>query len=511
MTEITWQTDLDVIVVGYGAAGAVAAISAHDAGARVAILERQESETPVSNSLMSGGLFICPNNIQRAIQYMEALYKINASEYWTDLPIIRKWAEYTFENCSWLKKMGVEPELHRRGAQHKFPGQEAIDIYRVPGMGPGLMRLLYGQVKQRGIPVIRGIRATNLLLNHNGDVVGVKALEKRDNEKLLEIRAKRAVILASGGFEFNEQLKLQFLRVYPFYFDAAPWNTGDGIKMACEAGAQLWHMNCCAGAFTLKIPGDAGGALPVFGGKHWISPADAAYLSNDGGWQSRHQSDKTPVAGYVLTDRSGRRYANENVSSHTFSYELGLFDSHKLIYPRVPTYWIMDQKRIDDGPLARPRKTQAQSIQGMYRWSSDNSEEIKNGYIKQAKTIRELAAVLGLPPETLESTVNTYNGYCAGEHDNEFDREAMTLIPLVNPPYYAIELWPGGLNTQGGPRRNENAQVLRIDGTAIPHLYSNGELGSMYGMIYPGSGGNLAECFAFGRIAGENAAACKPI
>jgi len=84
------------------------------------------------------------------------------------------------------------------------------------------------------------------------------------------------------------------------------------------------------------------------------------------------------------------------------------------------------------------------------------------------------------------------------------------LVSLENPPYCAVDLWPGGPNTQGGPRRNSTAQVLRAGGTAIPRLYSAGELGSIYGMLYPMGGGNLAECIIFGRIAGEQVSKEKP-
>ncbi|MFC1987598.1 FAD-binding protein, partial [Chloroflexota bacterium] len=73
----------------------------------------------------------------------------------------------------------------------------------------------------------------------------------------------------------------------------------------------------------------------------------------------------------------------------------------------------------------------------------------------------------------------------------------------------AIKLWPGGVNTQGGPKRNARGQVVRADNTPVPRLYSAGELGSVFGMLYPG-GGNIAECIAFGRISGANAAAEKP-
>ena len=79
------------------------------------------------------------------------------------------------------------------------------------------------------------------------------------------------------------------------------------------------------------------------------------------------------------------------------------------------------------------------------------------------------------------------------------------MAPLATPPFYAMELTPAFVNTQGGPRRNQNAEVIGVDGDPIQRLYSAGELGSIYSFLYQG-GGNIGECFAFGRIAGRNAA-----
>ena len=83
------------------------------------------------------------------------------------------------------------------------------------------------------------------------------------------------------------------------------------------------------------------------------------------------------------------------------------------------------------------------------------------------------------------------------------------LVPIVAPPFYAIELSPSMLNTQGGPRRNGSGQVVRPDGSPVPRLYSAGELGSIYSYLYQGTG-NIGECLAFGRISGRNAAAEHP-
>jgi succinate dehydrogenase/fumarate reductase flavoprotein subunit len=143
-----------------------------------------------------------------------------------------------------------------------------------------------------------------------------------------------------------------------------------------------------------------------------------------------------------------------------------------------------------------------------YVWSQDNSVELERGWIDAGDTTRDLAATLGMDPDTLGKTISTYNGYCARGHDSDFGRHAGDLTALDAPPFYAIRMWPGGMNTQGGAKRNEKAQVLNVDGDPIPGLYSAGEFGSIFGMLYAG-GGNLSECLAFGRIAGENAASRK--
>ncbi|MFC1820854.1 FAD-dependent oxidoreductase [Thermodesulfobacteriota bacterium] len=506
-----WHWEADVVVIGYGAAGAAAAITAHDGGAQIIILEKQDARTPITTSLMSGGLFICPTDIQEACRYMEALYKVSEDLYWTEPDIIRVWADYTAENKKWFESMGGKTELYRRGGQHRLPGVESIDVYRARGIGSGMMRVLYDQVTARGIQVMHGMSATGLLMNSNGEVIGVKAKQCIDEGKEIDVHTRRAVILATGGFEFDEQMKLQYLRVYPSYFTATPANTGDGIRMALGVGAQLWHMNCVAAGFVMKFPELPTGLSPVFGGKHWRSTGSSA-LPGFGaiGWQAQHANLFSAIAGYIVVDRSGKRYTDENFKPHSLYYELMWFDSQRMLYPRVPSYWVFDQRRMDDGPLVRRTSGPAGPAR-FYKWSSDNSEELERGWIRRGDTIQELALRLDIKPQTLAETVTNYNLYCEHGEDVECNREPSTLTPLATPPYYAVELWPGGMNTQGGPRRDRKAQVLRADGAPIPRLYSAGELGSIYGMLYPSGGGNLAECFAFGRIAGENASGHHPL
>ncbi len=505
-----WDLEADVVVIGFGAAGAVAAITAHDAGARVIILEKQEGQIPLTTSFMAGGIIICPSDIEGAKCYMESLYKLSEDLYWTDPDIIQVWAQYTVENKKWFESMGGVLDFHRHGGQHKIPGAEAIDSYRVRGIGPGMMRVLYDQVNVRGIRVKYHTSANRLLLNSKYEVVGVQAKEQTDEDRMANVQARRAVILATGGFEFDEQMKLQYLRVYPSYFTASPANTGDGIRMALGIGAQLWHMNCVAAGFVMKFPEVPTGLAPALGGKNWATPGGSALPSfGDIGREAQHANQISGIAGYMIVDRYGKRYTNENFKGHSVYYELTWFDSQGLFYPRVPSYWIFDQKRAEDGPLVR-RTSGPAGPAHIYKWSVDNTEEIEKGWIKRGDSIKELALKLNIDPQALIATVNHYNLYSRDGVDEDFGRDPATLIPLTTPPYYAVELWPGGPNTQGGPRRNSKAQVLRADGSPIPRLYSAGELGSIYGMLYPGGGGNLAECIAFGRIAGENASEHPP-
>ena len=104
----------------------------------------------------------------------------------------------------------------------------------------------------------------------------------------------------------------------------------------------------------------------------------------------------------------------------------------------------------------------------------------------------------------VEETVDRWNAHCAARKDADFGR-TRNLLPITAAPFYAIELSPTLLNTQGGPRRNEKGQILQPNGRLIPRLYSAGELGSIHSFLYQGAG-NLGECMAFGRIAGRNAA-----
>ena len=521
-----WTEEADVVIVGYGGAGAITAINAHDAGARVLIIEKQPSDTPTQtrhtpNTRMSGGAWFSPTDLEKAMLYLEGMAKIaNETLDAERKEIISTFAQYLVDNPQWLRSIGIDPgplremtptlrEEINTGRRppidgegisgitladfRELAGADCTSIYIAKSSagyrnGAALFKAFTDAVATRGIEMMWETSAEHLV-TEDGEVRGIIA---RRQGKTLAIKARQAVVLTCGGFEFNQWMKENYLRVNPVHFYGNPGNTGDGINMTIEIGAALWHMNNASWRVTMKFPD-----FPI------------AFATQ------RHETAS------IFVDKRGRRFTNERFKVHAFGYELTNYDGYALCYPRVPCYWIFDEKRRALAPLAsyhgacNPPGGIIGDIH--YIWSEDNQKEIDRGWIIKANTIEELASkILADPdnnglmsPSVLRETVKQYNEYCHKGEDLDFHKAEHWLQPLEDPPYYAAKLWPGGPNTQGGPKRNTRAQILRTDNTPIPRLYSAGELGSVWGMIYQG-GGNIAECIAFGRIAGANAAAEKP-
>jgi len=256
-------------------------------------------------------------------------------------------------------------------------------------------------------------------------------------------------------------------------------NTGDGIRMAADIGADFWHMNAVAATFGYKTPD-----FP-FGFMHLM-----------------------PAAGFIYVDQAAKRFMDEPGTDPHFTWATtSTIDTKTLLRPRIPAYVLFDEDTRTRGPIAALGHGKASDA---YQWSADNSVEIKKGWITAADTVADLAAKLQLRPDQLQATVAHYNMQCVGGYDQEFGSAPHSLVPLGRPPYYAAELWPCLFNTQGGPKRNARAEILDVWGQPIQHLYGAGELGSMWHRNYPGAG-NISEALAYGRIAGRNAAAAQPV
>jgi succinate dehydrogenase/fumarate reductase flavoprotein subunit len=480
-----WDKEADVVVVGYGGAGAATAMTAHDEGAEVLIIEKQTEENHTSNTQMCAGVFVSPSSKEEAIAYMSVASLVNVDMPESqDLPddVIDVWAEYMSQNKQWFEDMGVENfnVFADQGRDPDWPGNDAIKAYQLmkedgsPGVGNYFFDFLAEQVDAREIEVMWGTPGKHLITNTEGEVVGVVA-EGPDGE--INIKAKKAVVLTTGGFEFDEDANKTYLPTYPMVFYGNPDNTGDGIRMAQEVGADLWHMTVLGGGFKVKFP-DFPTAFGIAMG----------------------------TGSYVVTNKYGERFKAENaLGGYSGYWNAVVYDTVEYTWPRIPSYWIFDEELRTAGPIVYTFFGAAGPV-GMYEWSSDNSKEIENGWIIKADTIAELAEKLEMDPEVLEAEITQFNEYAETGEDAEFGRPADHMAPLSTPPFYAVKLWPGLNNTFGGPRRDATAHIVDVNGDPIPRLYSAGELGSIY-VQYPQGGANVGECVAFGRIAGENAAA----
>ncbi|MBI2934505.1 MAG: FAD-dependent oxidoreductase [Chloroflexi bacterium] len=471
--------ETDVLVVGYGGAGATAAITAHDHGARVTILEKMPAGG--GNTLASANSILMPKGMGAA-DYFEALCGGA-----TDRDIIETFIRGGLDLENWLRQMGAEIEPHYPPKEVIFPGVGLPSWPRAPGgdlisriyikwnprdhgRNPrSLWEFLADHVERRGITVKTGARAKEIIAE-DGKITGVVADSKGQR---MSIRAKRGVILACGGFEYSEEMKRTFLPCGQLYCFGPPGNTGDGILMAQRVGAALWHMTSLFGPLAFKSPEyEAGFGI------------------------------KLPGERFIFVDRDGKRFTDETaLKIHDMWRAVAGWDPERQRYPRIPCYSVFDEVTRKRAPLFR--QTGANQS---YQWSSDNSEEIGKGWIARGQTIGEMARRIPVDETVLESTVSRYNRCCQTGIDADFGRPRVYLGPIDTPPFYAITLWPGLMSTHGGPKRDKEARVLDNDGKPIPRLYSAGEMGGLSSLQYE-AGTDLCECLVFGRIAGQNAAA----
>jgi hypothetical protein len=346
----------------------------------------------------------------------------------------------------------------------------------------GVWKTFKAHVDRRPIRIVYETRASDFV--QDPDTLEVFGLLAEHGGRTVAIKARRAVVMCTGGFEANLDMQRDYWGLDRVYTFGTPANTGDGVKMLQKAGADMWHMrNSVQGAgfyAGVKVPGFQlhYANLKLQSGS-WLELArdDCRFYDESGGWSSYH--DHMPVHG---------RWVDVPL-------------------PHVlPVHRIFDEHTRRSEPIAVPGQPASWSyvVEG-YRWSDDNSVEIEKGWIAKAGSIRELAAVMGRDPDAVEAAVMRFNASAAEGRDLDFGREPRLMRPLSEPPFYAVELVPGIVSTTGGGRRNARSQVLSHTGLPIPRLYEAGELGSTLANLYE-NGCHLTECMVFGRIAGWNAA-----
>ena len=506
-----WDYECDVLIIGYGGAGLWAALTAADeGGVEVLCLEK----APVrggGNSSINMGEFTWTENPAGVVTYIRNFSHNDLSE-----EVATAYANELARNIEYCEKWGLEPSVQGGtrasgfSSSCEYPYLDTEGAMRICSLsqegGIGGWAVLDAARADLGIEVVFSCHDEQLIQNpETKEILGAWTLIG-DDETPKAVKARKAVIMTIGGFEFNDDLHRQYLRCYPAKgFFGWPYNTGDGIPMVTAVGAQLWHMNCMIGGCSA-----------------YIAEREQPYAFS--------LSQKTN--NYLWVDRLGQRWIDETVffNPHNGWHKFLDFNEDICDYSRIPTWCIMDQNAIDAGPLGPTADTFIQM--GMYLqdlpdevgkfpgWSLDNSEEIAAGWIKKGETIEELVEVvnafmaeqvdyewIGLDPATVAETVAAYNELCAtGEDDPVFGRAASDLAPVADGPFYAYPIYPGGCSTLGGPKKNENGQVLDAYDQPIPRLYAAGCFGNIAGHTYGISGGNNAENMVWGRIAARHAA-----
>ena len=499
--EAGFHDDFDVVVVGYGYAGGIAAIEAHDAGARVLLVDKMAN--PGGISVCSYGAMRSAHDAGKAFAYLKAtnagrtpdpVLKVLADGMARIEPYMRKLAEVNGAVVSPREKVANYPlegyETFYQTLIESVPNFDPASHYPHVRGAPGgarVFKTLEDNVAARGIEVWLEAPVRSLIYRADGsrEVRGA-AIVRGDGVR--RVRAAKAVILACGGFEADEEMKRQYWQMKPVYAATTNSNTGDGIRMAQELGARLWHMWHYHGSYGFVHP-DYPYAIRMKRLPDWIPGREATAVVQ---------------MTWIVVDRAGRRYMNENppYTQDTSHRPMELFDPVTQDFPRIPSYVIFDEVGRRRYRIGAPTRNDPDAS---YDWSTDNSKEIESGLIKKADSIPALAKLIGVAPDVLQATLDRWNAFCAAKKDEDFGRPSGTMMKIQRPPFHAGQVWPVVSNTQGGPEHDAYQRIIDVEGAPIPRLYAAGELGSAWGHLYM-SGGNLAECLVTGQVAGKEAA-----
>ena len=483
----------DVLVVGAGNAALSAALSAAEAGASVLVLERAPVYLRGGNSYFTGGIFrfaydgldevldLAPEltdeeraSIDVGTYPRQAFYSdvMRVTEGLSAPALVQTLVSQSHPTMRWMKDQGVHwipaygRQAFKQGNVMRFWGGLVLESV---GGGKGLTDRLFELAERAGIEVLYQTRASAILADRRGHVVGATV---RDPEGFREIQAG-AVVLACGGFEANAEMRARYLG--PGWELAkvrgTQFNTGDGIRMALDIGAQSYG--------------------------HWSGCHAVAWDLNAPPYGDRNIADLFQKHSYqfgLIVNVEGRRFVDEGADFRNYTY--AKYGREILFQPRRAAFQVFDDK-----------------VQHLLR----DEYRIPQASVAKAGTIVELAEALGIDRDGLVRTVEQYN---ASVQEGEFNPTTLDgkctegvdppksnwALPLDTPPYLGYAVTCGITFTFGGLKISDDAQVVDAEEMPIPGLYAAGELvGGLFYHNYPGGAGLMAGA-VFGRIAGASAA-----
>jgi len=459
--------DFDVVVIGSGAAGLSAALAASEDGASVLVAEAEGIVG--GSSRLSGGLMMgAGTRYQRALgieDSPEALFHdyMTLNQWKVEAAVVERLTQRAGQAVEWLGDHGVEFY-----DQMVYGGDETVPRVHCPiGRGQAVVDVLYARCRDAGVEFALGQRIDRLIVV-DGAVHGVAVGAD-------EITAG-AVVVASGGFGANEDKRRE---LFPSVFDTG-WS------------------------YYIGADGARGDALD------FTRDVDAQVTGHDRGLRLLHTDFDRMYEAYIpgwliLVNRDGRRFCNE-----TAPY--GIMDG-LLAEQGDVAFAIFDHRRLVEATelgVARYK----QSIPGSTKrqsphWNLDIIEMMqKEGKVKVADSLDDLAAQLGLPVDHLRATVERVNELHAMHEDADYLKDPKFLEPISEGPFYGVEVRPATCCfTACGLRIDRDARVLDSSGRPIPGLFAAGEVtGGVIGPRYVGSGNSYGNCVTMGRVAGQSAA-----
>lgn len=447
----------DVVVVGAGGAGLVAAIEAKNNGAQnVIVIEKMAFAG--GNTLISGGEYAAPNNwvqVKKGLKDSnDAFYNdiLKGGDNEGDPKLVRVLADNALSGAEWLKDY-INMTFEDR---QMFFGGHSVERSLVPqgATGVEMISKLLAKAEELNIPILYETPATELIVD-KGRVTGVKAVSE---DKEYTFLTKNGVILATGGFGSNLEMRVKYNKDVDenILSTNTVGITGDGITMAEKIGAQLEDMPFIQ---TYPTCDPISGALLYFG-------------------------DVRLIGGSILINQEGKRFVEElerrDVISMAIKNQTG-----------NAAYQFCDEAQV--------------KISGVAEHHEDEMNYLfNNKLLVKADTIKEVADFFGIDAAELEKTVAKYNQYAKDGKDLEFNKRGK-LTPFEGKgPFYIMKAVPAVHHTMGGVKIDENARVINTNGGVIKGLYGAGEVtGDIHGTNRLGSDA-IADITVFGRIAGQN-------
>ena len=442
--QATESFEADIVIIGGGAAGLVAALEAHDLGVENIVVLEKAAFTGGNALGAWGGMAAAGTRYQsQFVDHVQNMIDagLAAGRDFNNPELVRVMAENSAEALHWMNDRAGANLRVEANRMHSTPNT----IAGYANLGADIIGALNNSVAEAGVPVSLNTRATNILVNEAGDVTGVRAVR---GDNIIDFHAS-AVILATGGFGASREM---IDAHSPDHFAhlalrSHPGTIGGGLVMAHDIGADIIDMNFMTVTDTMCPT-----TLTTFG------PAPR-------------------TSGAILVNRQGERFLNELAGGEPLAFGIADQENRR-------AHFI-----FDDAAWARSRTI------------FNNFEAA--GIVRSAGSLAELAGLIGVDAGALAETVERYNSFVEDGTDGDFGRP--TMFTLEGPNFHAIVTTSGVAGTSGGVVINTDTQVLRPDGTIIRGLFAAGEVtGGVMGYSRAG-GHSLADTTVFGRIAAERA------